>query len=168
MSKREIRAQCLVHRGNRVLMTRMNLRSRIGEIWLLPGGGVEDGETPEGGAVRELKEECCVEGRIVKELRVEDYTETSGRYKYYRTFLMDIGDQEPELGTDPDDPDQNSPMLRELQWKRLSDLSERDRAFLISSGIMSIEEFRNEILEWGSEISYPNGEGNDNGRLSSA
>ena len=58
------RAQCIVCRDNRVLMVK---HSQDGEEWwCLPGGGIEEEESPEEASLRELFEECSVRGRIVR------------------------------------------------------------------------------------------------------
>ena len=45
------RAQCLITKGNKILMVKHN---QCGiEYFCLPGGGIEDGETPENAAARE-------------------------------------------------------------------------------------------------------------------
>ena len=150
--KRVARAQCLVHREDRILLVRMHLPGEAHDFLILPGGGIEPGETPEEGAVRELREECRIEGTVVKKVQTTDCTQNTSVYDYYHTFLMDIGDQEPVLGSDPDYEDQ---CLIDVGWYKLAEISERDRASLISSGLMTIEEFRREILSWGDDISYP-------------
>ena len=66
------RTQCIVHRKNRLLMVRH--RQNNEEWWCLPGGAIEEGETPAEAAVRELKEECCVNGKIVRETGVVVYS----------------------------------------------------------------------------------------------
>jgi hypothetical protein len=38
---------------------------------------------------------------------------------------------------------------------KLDQLSEKDRAFLWSYGLMEIDGFFDEILRWGDSISYP-------------
>jgi len=55
-----IRVCALLTRGDRVLLLRHEKHGR--PYWLLPGGGVEHGETLEGALRRELLEECGLDG----------------------------------------------------------------------------------------------------------
>jgi 8-oxo-dGTP diphosphatase len=57
--------------ANRLLMCRLsNITERPGS-WTLPGGGIDFGEHPETGALRELHEETGYVGRIVELLAVD-------------------------------------------------------------------------------------------------
>jgi 8-oxo-dGTP diphosphatase len=57
--------------ANRLLMCRLsNITERPG-AWTLPGGGIDFGEHPEAGALRELHEETGLVGRIVELLAVD-------------------------------------------------------------------------------------------------
>jgi 8-oxo-dGTP pyrophosphatase MutT (NUDIX family) len=120
------------------------------EWWCLPGGAIEEGETPAEAAVRELKEECCVDGKIVRE--TSTVVDPSAVNTY--TFEVDIGNQEPQLGTDPDQP-QEKQVLVDMQWLALSEISERDRVFLWAAGILGTGDFLEEVSGWGDDISYP-------------
>ena len=144
------RAQCIVHNTNRVLMLRQKYSKDGHEFWCLPGGTIEEGETPAEAAIRELKEECCVDGIIIQETSVVIYPSNVKNY----TFLIDIGNQKPVLGTDPDY-SRDDQHLVELKWLTLSEIPERDRAYLWAAGLRSLEEFRAELLSWGDNISYP-------------
>src|SRR5665647_464014 len=116
------RAQCLVTRGRQVLMVKH--RQAGEEWWCLPGGGVEPQETAEATALRELNEECCVLGKIVRQTAA--YTDGLGFETI--TFLINIQNQEPQMGTDPEFSKENQ-ILAELRWMSLAEIPERDRAY---------------------------------------
>ena len=50
--------------GGRVLLCRVAPSIMPGEVWTLPGGGLDFGESPEVGVLRELTEESGYEGEI--------------------------------------------------------------------------------------------------------
>jgi len=126
------------------------VKHRLGgeEWWCLPGGAIEEDETPAEAAIRELKEECGVDGRIIRETAVVIYSPEDKTY----SFEIDIGTQELRLGTDPDYKEQ---VLVDLKWLTLEEIPERDRAFLWAAGLLGVEEFFAEVSAWGDSISYP-------------
>jgi len=142
------RAQCLVIRGNRVLM----VRHRVDGVswWCLPGGAVEVGEAPDRAALRELAEECVVTGRILRQTSHVDY----GAGDEAVTFLVDIADQSPSLGHDPECQD-SAPVLVDQAWLMIEEIPERDRAFLWAGGLLGIRAFWEEVESWSDTISYP-------------
>ena len=142
------RAQCLIVRNNRILMTKHRIAER--EWWCLPGGGIDKNETPEAAAVRELKEECNVIGRIIRMISHNSYSDENKDY----TFLIDIDGQEPQLGFDPELIDSRQ-IITDLKWLSLNEIPERDRCFPWASGLIGVSSMINEIEKWGDKISYP-------------
>lgn len=120
------------------------------EWWCLPGGAIDGEESPHEAMLRELAEECCVEGTVVRQTSC---IEEPGGEKTY-TFLVDIGNQEPRLGWDPEFRNSKQ-LLADLRWLRLSEIPERDRAFLWAAGLLSIDGFLEEVESWGESTSYP-------------
>ena len=70
----------------------------------------------------------------------------------FYTYLVDIGEQEPRLGIEPEF---DAPILTDIAWLTLKELPERDRAFLWFSGLLATPEFSSEVKKWGDDRSYP-------------
>jgi len=122
------------------------------EWWCLPGGAQEANETPEQGALRELREECNVDGVVVRQTSYVSYVHDDETY----SFLVEIGDRNPSLGDDPEaEQGKQAQVLVDMQWLRLSEIPERDRAFLWAAGLLGVSDFLSEVESWGSDTSYP-------------
>ena len=146
------RAQAVVVRGERVLM--VHHVEQKSDNWCLPGGHIGPGEPPADAVLRELAEECGVRGRIVRKVSEVNYGPDDNSH----TFLVDIGDQSPKLGRDPELA-QDGQILADVQWLRLEEICERDRAFLWSAGLITVEPFGKTVLGWGDDVNTPRGRG---------
>jgi len=99
-------AYALVRRGDAVLLTRISERGFHTGSWTLPGGGVDHGESPRSAVLRELREECGVDGTVGELVAAHDDhfsgTAPSGRYEDFHAvalaFEVSIDDDaDPEL-----------------------------------------------------------------------
>ena len=146
------RSVVFVIRNKKILMEKLSYPS-LGDrvFYSIPGGGIEDGETPEQAAIRELKEECGLDGTIVRKL-----TELYNNDRTEHVFEVKVPDnQEPITGYDPEEAENEDPPLKEVLWMALDEISEKDRAFLWGYGLIQIEGFYDEVISWGDTISYP-------------
>ena len=140
-------SRAVIVRGDKILLT----HEKVSGWYLVPGGGIEEGETPEEAALRELKEECGLDGTIVRPLAVQ--YKTGGGAEY--SFEVSIpAEQEPVTGYDPEETAEDPP-LKEVLWMALDEISEKDRAFLWSYGLISVAGFFDRVKAWGNAISYP-------------
>ena len=145
------RVQVIVVKDDAVLLVKH--RQDGEEWWCLPGGAQEAGETPEEGALRELREECQVTGVVVRQTSHVRLGPGDEAFSY----LVDIGEQAPTLGADPDVPPGRA-VLCDVRWLRLRDVPERDRAFLWAAGLLGIDRFLSEVRSWGGDTRYPDHE----------
>ena len=131
------RAQCIVHRKKKILMVKHH---HEGEAWwCLPGGRIEADETPEQAALRELWEECRVQGAVIRPTSIVTFSPND---QYY-TYLIEIGTQVVSLGSDPEL--EENQILVDIAWMGLNELTERDRVFLWTAGLLTIPEFSEKI-----------------------
>ncbi len=107
----------------KILMVRQHHEGR--DIWMAPGGGIEDGETAVQAAVREIKEETGLEvtvGRLI--WHVEQVTEKKGQ-RFVNFFLGEIEGGSLEVGRDPER-EGSTQVLREVRFMGKDELSRVD------------------------------------------
>lgn len=145
------RSQAFVCRNGKILLVEHVLQGR--DFYNLPGGGIEDDETPAEAALRELEEETGVTGKILRPLTIEYKPDLESRIF---TFLVDIPEEAvPVKGIDPELPPDKQSIVA-VKWLSLDEIPERDRAYLFGAGLMRIPEFHDMVLKWGDDvISYP-------------
>lgn len=95
MDKRVSSRAIIIEDGKLLTMFRRKIKKdgSIKEYYVIPGGGLEEGETLEENVIRELKEEFNVDIEVVKFLGTEEYDDTIANY-----FLCKIVNGTPRLG----------------------------------------------------------------------
>jgi ADP-ribose pyrophosphatase YjhB (NUDIX family) len=68
---------------NAVLIGRLDRRGKL--LWSLPKGHIEDGETVEQTAVREVKEETGISAHVLRPLGTIDYWFVAERHRVHKT-----------------------------------------------------------------------------------
>lgn len=95
MDKRVSSRAIIIEDNKLLMMFRRKIKNdgTVKEYYVIPGGGLEEGETLEENVIRELKEEFNVDIEIIKFLGTEEYDDTIANY-----FLCKIVNGTPKLG----------------------------------------------------------------------
>lgn len=107
----------LDERRRGALIGRRDRRGRM--VWSLPKGHIEEGETPEAAAIREIREETGISGSIVAPLGVIDFWFMAENRRIHKTvhhFLLRA--EGGELSSDDAEVDS-------VEWVALEDMSTR-------------------------------------------
>jgi 8-oxo-dGTP diphosphatase len=118
-----IRVGAVAARDGALLLVRHQKPDRD-PYWVLPGGRLEPGETIPECAEREISEETGLSGRFSGVLYLSEFI-TEGRHTVDITVRMTpAGNEEAELGSDPEAAPGSEPTLRELRWVEVEELGE--------------------------------------------
>lgn len=110
----------------KVLMVRQSHENR--QIWMVPGGGIEAGETSREAAVREVEEETGLVIEVGALLwHVEDVSEERGQ-RFVNFFLGKIVGGQLAMGSDPEFDGENQ-VLREVGFFSLEEISQMETVY---------------------------------------
>jgi 8-oxo-dGTP diphosphatase len=87
LPKPRLTAAVLVEKDGKYLLAERNKENAKG-FWIIPGGGVEFGETTEQAAVREIKEETNLDVEIVRFIGFKEVINVPGRYHSVVFFYL--------------------------------------------------------------------------------
>jgi len=108
----DIIAQAVIIKNNEILMVRQYVQ-RGDIVWNFPGGGIEEGETPEDACIREVKEETGLDVEVYILIHKQDEKYTFLMKNFKGTINLD------KTNKDNDD-------ILEVKWVSLHDFSKFD------------------------------------------
>jgi ADP-ribose pyrophosphatase YjhB (NUDIX family) len=119
-SLRLVRYQGAIIREHHILLIRHQERASGRDYWVIPGGGLIEGETEEGCVIREMKEETNLDVRVERLLL--DLARPPGRkYRSAKTYLCSIVGGEAQPGYEPEPEVAQIYAIVEVRWFDLRD-----------------------------------------------
>jgi ADP-ribose pyrophosphatase YjhB (NUDIX family) len=105
---------CLPLWEGRILLCKRSIEPRLG-YWTIPSGFMENGETAEEGALREMREEALAEGRIDRLFAIYSLPAIDQVYLLYLAHLAG-----PEFGPGAETEECRLVVPREIPWPHIA------------------------------------------------
>jgi len=142
---RDIRCQAVILKRDRVLVARQYNSRRNEEYWMLPGGNVENGETPENAIKRELREETNLEVHI-KAILFDEIGNRGDSYNRYITYLCF-----PKLGSELKVGSETTTFrtILDLVWCSVTNEDSYNEYVLKEQFYPSMKEIKNKLIKFG-------------------
>lgn len=115
MEKRDTRYQGAIIREQQILFIRHHENKSGRSYWILPGGGIEPGETEEDCVRREIKEETNLDIRV-DSLLLEEPGPPNDIYRSFKTYLCQPIRGKAEPGFEPEPEAANLYSIVEVKW----------------------------------------------------
>jgi len=126
MMSRHTRYQGAIIDNHSILLIRHQHHSTGRTYWVIPGGGLDAGETEEECVVREMKEETNL-GVIVESLVLDEPGHPDGVYKWRKTYLCRPIEGDAKPGYEPEEEASVEYSIAEVRWFDLRDESSWDK-----------------------------------------
>ncbi|MCH8065519.1 MAG: NUDIX hydrolase [Chloroflexi bacterium] len=92
-----VHVDAIVRRGEEILIMKRAMGAMTG-AWYIPGGSLEENESPEDGLRREIREETQLEVESARLFRVWEYRQDESTPAVGITFICDVApDAEPQI-----------------------------------------------------------------------
>ena len=112
---RHTRYQGAIVRDHHLLLIRHQHHDDGRTYWLVPGGGIEPGESEEDCVRRELREETGLEVQIER-LLVDEAALPGGIYRWMKTYLCSVLSGEAHPGYEPEEEAAAVYAIVEVRW----------------------------------------------------
>lgn len=100
-SNRHTRYQGAIIRDHQLLLIQHQEHKSGHTYWVLPGGGLDEGETEEQCILREMKEETNLDVKV-RSLILDEPGHPDGVYQWMKTYLCDPGEGIASPGYEPE------------------------------------------------------------------
>ncbi len=126
---RKIRYQGAIVRDDHMLLIKQTERSTGRSYWVIPGGGIETGETEEACVEREMHEETCLRVHV-QSLLLDEPDVPDGAYQRRKTYRCCVLSGEASPGYEPEEDAANKYAITDVCWFDLRDATRWDTLLL--------------------------------------
>jgi ADP-ribose pyrophosphatase YjhB (NUDIX family) len=117
---REIRYQGAIIKDDHILLIMHHALKTDEAYWVVPGGGILEGETEEECVIREMKEETHLEVEVVR-LLLDEPSPSEGAYRWNKTYLCQPVGGEAKPGYEPEPEAASEYAISQIKWFDLRD-----------------------------------------------